>query len=341
MLAPAYYTEVQGRSFARQVAGSLDTRFGTREVVVTVRPFRFGVQSSVAPTMTAWRDRARAAEDLGYSALYLTDHLDAQFGPLVAATVAAEATTTLHVGTLVLNNDLRNPVVLAKEIASLGLVAEGRVEVGLGAGWLRSDYEEAGVEYEHPRTRGDRLAESVQIMKDLWGTGESTFEGRYYSVHEARCEPRPPSSPRLIVGGGSKGILTVAALHADIVGINTSLASGEKGGDVTSAAALEHFDRCVSWVREAAGERFAGLEFQILTIAANVVPSRRAALRGATMLGFPGDEALDLPILLIGTEDELSERLHERRERWGFSNIVVPGESMDVFAPVVARLAGH
>src|SRR5277367_633739 len=116
-------------------------------------PFRFSLTSSVAPSMAAWRERAREAEQLGYSTLYVTDHLDAQFGPLVAATVAAEATETLHIGTLVMNNDMRNPVVLAKEIASLGLAAEGRIEVGLGAGWLRSDYEETGISYDDPGAR--------------------------------------------------------------------------------------------------------------------------------------------------------------------------------------------
>src|ERR1700759_2768552 len=110
--------------------------------------FRFGVHASVAPTMAAWRDQARTDEDLGYSSLYIADHFGAQFGPLVALTVAAEATSTLNVGTLVLNNDLRNPVVLAKEIATLGLAAEGRVEVGLGAGWLPGDYEQTGIEFE-------------------------------------------------------------------------------------------------------------------------------------------------------------------------------------------------
>src|ERR1019366_5695239 len=137
-------------------------------------PFRFALHSSVAPTMSAWRDRARMAEEFGYSALYVTDHFDAQFGPLVAATVAAEATTTLRVGTLVFNNDLRNPVVLAKEIASLGLAAEGRIEVGLGAGWLRSDYEETGIEYDNPGVRVERLAESLTIMRALWKEGEAT-----------------------------------------------------------------------------------------------------------------------------------------------------------------------
>jgi probable F420-dependent oxidoreductase len=280
------------------------------------------------------------AEGLGYSALYLTDHFDAQFGPLVAATVAAESTTTLHIGTLVLNNDLRNPVVLAKEIASLGLVAEGRIEVGLGAGWLRSDYEETGIKYDNPGMRVERLAESLTIMRALWNTGEATFTGSHYTVRGARCDPRPASPPAIIVGGGSKRILTVASEQADIVGVNTSLASGEKGGDMASKATADHYDRCLQWVRDAAGDRLGLLELQIAAFAVMVVGSHRAAVRSAAMLGFPEEGALDLPILLIGTEDELCERLLERRERWGFNNVVVPGESMETFAPVVARLAG-
>src|ERR1700677_3553606 len=189
--------------------------------------FRFALHSSAAPTMPVWRESARVAEDLGYSALYITDHLDAQFGPLVALAVAAEATTTLHVGTLVLNNDLRNPVVLAKEIAALGLAAEGRVEIGLGAGWLRSDYAESGVSYDDPGTRVERLAESLTIMRSLWSEDTTTFAGTHYNVASASCNPRPASPPRIIVGGGSRRILTVAAEQADIVGVHTSLASGE------------------------------------------------------------------------------------------------------------------
>jgi probable F420-dependent oxidoreductase len=303
-------------------------------------PFRFGVHAAVAPTMSAWRDRARMAEGLGYSTLYIPDHLDAQFGPLVATTVAAEATSTLHVGPVVLNNDLRNPVVLAKEIATLGLAAEGRVEVGLGAGWLRSDYEQAGIELDEPAVRVDRLAESLAVMKSLWCDGEAKSAGTHYTVRDARCEPRPASPPRVIVGGGSRRILTVAAEHADTVGVNTSLASGEKGGDLASQATFDHFDRCLAWVREGAGDRFSSIELQIVAFATRLVPSRRAAARTATMLGLPGEDALELPIVLIGTEDELCERLLERRERWGFTNIVVPAEAMESFAPVVARLAG-
>jgi probable F420-dependent oxidoreductase len=302
--------------------------------------FRFGVYSAVTPTMAAWRDQARQAEDLGYSSLYISDHLDAQFGPLVAMTVAAEATSTLRVGSLVLNNDLRNPVILAREIATLGLASEGRVDVGFGAGWLASDYDQTGIEFDKPAVRVDRLAESLAVMKSLWSQGEAAFDGKYYSVRDARCDPRPDSPPRVIVGGGSRRILSVAAQHADIVGVNTSLAAGLNAGDLASQATFDHYDRCLSWMREAAPDRFDSIELQLMAFATRIVPSQRAAARTATMLGLPGEDALDLPIVLIGTADELCERLLERRKRWGFSNIVVQAEAMESFAPVVAQLAG-
>lgn len=302
-------------------------------------PFRFGVHASVAPTMPAWRQQAQLAEELGYSALYLTDHLDNQFGPLVAATIAAEATTTLTVGTLVLNNDLRNPVILAKEIATLALAAEGRVEIGLGAGWLRAEYDEVGIPYDEPSRRVGRLSESLAIMAALWSEGEVNFDGEYYSVHGARCEPRSVTPPKVIVGGGSKGILTLAAKRADVIGINASLSSGEKTLRPRSDATSEHFDRCVTWVRDAAGDRFGSLEFQLTAFSAMVVASRRAAVRSATMLGYEGEDALSLPSVLIGTEDELCERLVSYRERWGVSNVVVPEASLEAFAPIVDRLA--
>lgn len=290
--------------------------------------------------MATWRDQARKAEDLGYSTLYVADHLGAQFGPLVATTVAAEATSTLNVGTVVLNNDLRNPVVLAKEIATLGLAAEGRVEVGFGAGWLPSDYAQAGIEFDGAGVRVDRLAESLDVMTALWTTGEATSTGSHYTLQGARCEPRPESPPRVIVGGGSRRVLSVAARHADIVGVNTNLARGLNAGELTGQAGVDHYDRCLGWIRDAAPDRFDSIELQLMAFATKVVGSSRAAARTATMLGLAGDDALDLPIVLIGTVDELCDRLQDYRKRWGFSNIVISGDAMETFAPVVARLAG-
>jgi probable F420-dependent oxidoreductase len=303
-------------------------------------PFRFGVYATVSPTMSAWRDQARRAEALGYSAVYISDHLDTQFGPLVAMTVAAEATSELHVGSFVLNNDLRHPVVVAKEIATLGLAAEGRVEVGLGAGWLRTDYEQVGLEFDELPARVGRLAESVALMKALWSEGKATFDGETYTVHGGQCEPRPAAAPRVMIGGGSKRLLTLAAREADTIGINTALGVGGAGDAATAQATLDRYDRCLTWVHEAAPDRVGSIEFQVVAFATRVVPSRRAAVRTATMLGLPGEDALELPIVLIGSVDEICEQLLKRRERWGFSNVVVPVDAMESFAPVVTQLAG-
>jgi alkanesulfonate monooxygenase SsuD/methylene tetrahydromethanopterin reductase-like flavin-dependent oxidoreductase (luciferase family) len=186
----------------------------------------------------------------------------------------------------------------------------------------------------------DRLAESLTVMKSLWSEGKATFTGEYHTVSDARCDPRPESLPRVIVGGGSRRILTVAAQQADTVGVNTSLASGLNAGDLASQATFDHYDRCLSWIRTAAPDRFDAIELQLMAFATRIVTSRRAAARTASMLGLPGEDALDLPIVLIGTIDELCERLLEYRTRWGFTNIVVPGDAMESFAPVVAQLAG-
>ena len=140
-------------------------------------PFRFGVQLSKATSGAAWRDMARKIEDLGYSTLFIPDHFEDQFGPLVALTVAAEATTDLRVGSLVFGNDYRHPIVLAKEVATLDLLSEGRVEFGLGAGWMTTDYEQSGIAADPPGVRISRMAESLAVMKSLWSTGAATFAG--------------------------------------------------------------------------------------------------------------------------------------------------------------------
>ena len=303
-------------------------------------PFRFGVLSAVAPTMAQWRAQAREAEALGYSALYIYDHLDPQYGPLVAAAVAAEATATLHVGTLVLNNDLRNSVVLAREVATLGLAAEGRIEVGFGAGYAQSDYEAAGIALDDPRTRVDRLEESVSVMSALWREGTVTFEGTHVKVRDAVCDPRPTLAPRVIIGGASKRILTVAARHADTVGINRLASSKAAGGDLAPMYAVDHYDRCLNIIRQAAGDRFDSLELQISAGSVLLLRNGRPAGRAAAMLGFTSEEALDSPAVLIGTADNLCERLWQSRQRWGFSNVVVPAEAMADFAPVVAQMVG-
>ena len=284
---------------------------------------------------------ARRCEDLGYSCLYIPDHFGDQFGPLVALTVAAEATTRLRVGSLVFDNDYRHPLVLAKEIATLQLASDGWVEFGLGAGWLTTDYAESGIPLEPPPARVDRMLEGLAIMRALWKEERVTFSGQYYTVTEAQGLPRPHTAPPIVIGGGRRRILTIAGAHADIVGVNVDLRSGAVGAEVVASAMPEKWDERVAWVRAAAGDRFDQLELQVLTFLVMVgTPQRDALEQVAPMFGVPPEVLAEIPIGMAGTVDEICDQLVRRRERWGFNYIVVHDGEIESFAPVVARLAG-
>lgn len=306
-------------------------------------PFRFAVQASGAESGPAWRELARKTESLGYSTLYVPDHFGDQWGPIVALTVAAEATNTLKVGSLVFDNDYRHPVVLAKEIATLDLASEGRVEVGLGAGWMRSDYDQSGLPYERPGVRVDRLREGLAIMKALWSQGKADFTGEHYKVTAAEGQPRPWSKPhpRIVIGGGSPRVLRLAAREADIIGVNPNLASGYVGSEVAESARFEKFEERVAWIRQAAGDRFVQLELQCLTFIVQVVPNRWDLVEAmAPSFGMTPEEADRVPLALVGTVEEMVDILHQRREQLGFTYWVIHEGEMEAFAPVVERLAG-
>jgi len=306
-------------------------------------PFRFGVQLEKAETGASWRATARAIEDLGYSTLFIPDHFGDQFGPLVALTVAAEATTTLRVGSLVFGNDYRHPVVLAKEVATLDLISEGRVEFGLGAGWMTTDYEQSGIAADPAGMRISRMAESLAVLKALWSTGEATYQGEYYQVTAALGAPTPVQRPHppIIIGGGGQRVLSIAAREADIVGVNPSLAAGYIGPEVLETTTAEYYHQRIEWIRKAAGSRFDQLELQVLTFLVQVVPDRDEALAGlASMLSVTPEQVAGSPIALVGTADQIIETLRQRREEFGFSYIVVHEAEMEALAPVVATLAG-
>ncbi|HEY7949174.1 MAG TPA: TIGR03621 family F420-dependent LLM class oxidoreductase [Acidimicrobiales bacterium] len=306
-------------------------------------PFRFAVQVSNAASGAAWRALARKVEDLGYSTLFMPDHLGEQWAPLIALTVAAEATTTLRVGTLVLDNDFRNPVILAKEAATLDLLSEGRLELGLGAGWMRDDYDQSGIAYDPPATRVARLRDAIGIVKELCSTGRSDHAGEHYTV-AANGFPTPHRRPypQLIVGGGSRTVLGLAAREADIVGVNPRLTEGFYGPQAIASAAPEYYDERVAWVREAAGDRFDEIEIQSLTFVVQVVANGRALIEQmAPGFGMTPDQAAETPAALVGGVDELVETLERRRRRWSMNYWVVHEAEMEAFAPVVAALAGH
>ncbi len=306
------------------------------------RPFRFGIQMRLAPSGKIWRDEARRAESLGFSTLFLPDHFGEAWSPIVPLTVAVEATTTLNVGALVFDNDYRHPLVLAREMAALDFFSESRVEFGLGAGWMTTDYDQSGIALDPPGQRIERMVEALEIYQQLWGpTGTATFSGKHYNVTAAHCHPAPftPGGPRVCIGGGGRKVLTAAAKYASIVGVNPELTSGTAGAESAKTAVASRYHERIGWLREAAGDRFEDLELQVLCQLEQITDDRNSvAQQMAPFFGLTPQEALQVPIVLIGTVDQICDDLIRRREEFGFSYIVV--HDLDAFAPVVARLAG-
>jgi probable F420-dependent oxidoreductase len=317
---------------------------------VSNRPFRFGVHTSDAASGRDWADAARRYESLGFSTLLLRDHFDEQLAPIVAMTAAACATETLRVGCLVFANDYRHPLVLAKELATLDRLSNGRLEIGLGAGWMGSDYTQAGMPFDAPGDRVGRLQETVQIMKAFFAGGAVDFVGDHYTITEHEMYPPPvqrPAPPFLLVAGGPR-MTRFAAREGDIVAINPATKSNEAWADQNIAdASADAVDRKIDAIRAAAGPRYDDIELQI--VAPFVVPTDdRDGTAQAIADGLPPDPSVDLsaktvlasPYVLIGNEDQICDALRERRERWDLSYYVFNDDSIDAVAPIVARLAG-
>jgi len=309
------------------------------------RPFRFGVQTKVAASRAEWVELARKIEDRGYSTVTMPDHFDDQLAPAVALMAAADATEVLRIGTLVWSNDYRHPVMLAKEAATLDLLSEGRLELGIGAGWMVSDYDQAGMAYDRPGVRIDRMSETLEILRGLFADGPFSFVGKHYRVEDLEGSPKPfqKPNPPLLIGGGGPRMLRLAGREADIVGINPNLALGAITADVAVDATAERFDEKLSWVREGAGHRFDHIELQLRTFIVSVTDDRLGmaeTITGAGGLNITMEQGLASPLALIGTAAQIAEDLRERRERFGFSYIVVGADEYEDFAPVVAELAG-
>jgi probable F420-dependent oxidoreductase len=308
------------------------------------RTFRFGVQASTARTGTEWAEQARAIEGLGYSTLFMPDHfVDTALAPMVALPFAAAATTTLRVGMLVLGNDYKHPAVVAKEAATLDVLSDGRLEFGLGAGWMTADYEALGMTYDRPGVRIDRLAEALQVVKGAWAEGPFDFAGEHYTITAYDGLPTPLQRPRppILVGGGGEKLLRLAGREADIVGINPILSAGVIGAEAARNTVGDATARKIGWVREGAGDRFDDLELQIrYFVAAITDDARDLAEAMAPGFGVSADEALQSGAVLAGSVDEVCDTLVRRREEWGVSYVVFGDDTYEQFAPVVARLAG-
>ena len=308
------------------------------------RPFRFGVQEHRAHSAQQWRDRARALESMGYAALYLPDHFGEQPGPIAALMAAADATTSLRIGSLVLDNDYRHPVVLAKEAATLDLLSDGRLDLGIGAGWMVSDYEQSGIPYDPAGTRIERLAEAVQILKKFFAGHEFSFEGKHYTIKGLQGAPLPVQKPhpRILLGGGGKRMLTLAAREGDIVHVNYNLGEGRINPKLVQTGMAERTEEKLRWIKEAAGDRLDDFDLGFTVFFANITDDRDSlASTIAPSMGFQPRDVLDMPHFLIGTLDQIEHDLRERRERYGFSHVILPGETADELAPIVERLAGQ
>ncbi|HYF47034.1 MAG TPA: TIGR03621 family F420-dependent LLM class oxidoreductase, partial [Acidimicrobiales bacterium] len=282
------------------------------------RPFRFGLQASGPMSASDWAELARKTEDLGYSTLTCADHFGDQFAPFPALTAAAAATSTLRLGTLVLANDYRHPVVTAKDAATVDVLSDGRLELGLGAGWMTSDYEAAGIPLDPPGVRIDRMAEGLAVIRGLFADGPFSFAGEHYRIDGLEGRPRPVQAHvPVVIGGGGPRVLRFAAQHADVVGINVNLAVGvidERAGPNATEDATQ---AKVDLVREAAGDRYGSIELQVRVHAVVVTDDRQGmAELMAPALGISPEAALASPHALAGSAEQIADDLLARRERW-------------------------
>ncbi|HZO74083.1 MAG TPA: TIGR03621 family F420-dependent LLM class oxidoreductase [Ktedonobacteraceae bacterium] len=308
--------------------------------VVGQRPFRFGVATAHIRSRGDWVAQARKIEELGYDTLLVVDHLTTSLGPLVALAVAAEVTERIRVGSFVLCNDFRHPAILAKELATLDVLSEGRFEFGLGSGYMPSDYQQAGLKFDSPGMRVSRFEEAIHLFKHIFSAETVNFQGEHYTITNLQGLPKPAQRPHppIYIGGGGQRVLSFAAREADIVGIAHK--SGTRGLNLANTTA-EPTAQKIAWVREAAGERFARLELSVMVFQTHITEQRdRVAEQIGQRVGLSAAQVLDSMQLLVGTVDQVAETLWTRRETYGISYIVVTEEQIEKFAPVVARLAG-
>ncbi len=304
-------------------------------------PIRFTVSLGQIPTdqLTA---TAQRAEELGFAAVTIPDHFDDQPAPLIGLTAAAAATSTIRLLPLVLANDYREPVVLAKELATLDALSGGRLEFGIGAGWMTDDYEFSGITNDSPGTRIRRLSESVDIVTALLNGERVDVDGEFYSVHGELGQPHPVQAGGipLMLAGGKQKMLTLAGEKADIIGINPGLTAGvideRAGQDATS----ERTDRKLAWVKDGAGHRFDSLTLQTRIHLAMITDEREAVAREmAPLLGLSTEEALNSPHALVGSVAQIVQDVLRWRDRWGFTYVSIDAEQIEDFAPVVEAIA--
>ncbi|MER5183456.1 TIGR03621 family F420-dependent LLM class oxidoreductase [Streptomyces sp. NPDC002896] len=320
----------------------------------TVRPFRFAVQATKAKSAAQWRDLARKVEDLGFSTLFTADHylgpgpasreasqVPQHLAPIAAMATAAAVTHTLRVGCRVFCVDYHVPAVLAKEAATIDLLSDGRLEFGIGGGWSEPEYRAMGLDFAPAPQRVTKLEEVVAFVKAHWSGQELDTKGQFVNVTGYAGLPLPAQRPHppIMIGGGRKRVLSLAAREADIVSIN-NVPFQPVNSDGLSPR--EEATRRLGYVREAAGDRFGAFDIESSPYFTEVTHDRQAAVdRVAKLMRVPSEGLLDHPNVLVGSAEEIAERLQERREQLGVNYVTVQQSQIDSFAPIAARLSGH
>ena len=316
---------------------------------MTDRKIRFGVASNLPESVKAWKEWAKKAEDLGFDVLHIADHLGRQWSPLLALLAAGEATSRIRLGTQVIANDFRPAVVLAKEVATLDLLTNGRYEFGIGVGHPqtsptgRSDYAQLGVEMDGPGPRVDRLRETLKVVKQFFEATEPfDFEGKFHNIHSVVPFPKPVQSPRppIMVAGAGPRMLRLAAREADIINIaprpptvgTTSRGSTGFGLDIYGELEI---------IREAAAERYKDIELCVFadrTMFTSDVAGEKSKL--AEEFGISVPQLDDMPHTAIGDASAIADKFLQDRDRFDVSYRIVPGAMIDAYAPVVKQIAG-
>lgn len=306
------------------------------------RPMRFGILAGhdvARHTARAWTEFVRRVEDSGVDCLLLPDHLGPGPGVVAALTAAAFASERLRLGYLVLGNDLRHPVLLAREAATIDVLSGGRLELGMGAGWKESEYRSLGMDYHPAAVRIERLGESLSVIDRVWSGSSFSFTGTHYHLDNVPASPPPLQTPRppVLVGGGGPHILSLAARRADIVSVMPRMQTRSQGGPIDLAeATADGFGRKIQLVRDAAGARFDRLELSLTLLHLSVDNGSVGASSGAraweglstTPWGFTGSVA--------GAAD----RIRELHARYGISYFVATEAALDAMTRVVAELRG-
>lgn len=320
------------------------------------RPFRFSIQAFNVTTAEDWSETARRAEALGYSTLFTTDHYfgpgaiadssghrPVDVAPLVGMAMAAAATTTLRVGCRVFCVDYHHPALLAKELATLDVLSGGRVEIGLGAGWLTAEYDGLGIGMDRPSVRIERLREAIDVIDAHFSGRPIDVHGTHFTVHGFTGTPAPAQQPRppIMVGGGAPRVLRLAGEKADIVSVNFNNAAGSLGAASVASSDDAATEQKLRWVREGAGDRFDDVELEIAAYFVAVGDDAPAATEAlARRFGVEPAAFASHPHALLGSVEEICDTLIERRERFGISYVNVAQRHLEDFAPVVDRLAG-